>query len=359
MTAAQGQASQPTPRPADGASREAWAPPGPGRQARQAAGPCHSLRPVAQVHTSGTGSWSAGRVAWSRGHRAAPTDASSALPPAGTVEAPAQWPYLLTRKARDKGGEMEGTEGPRRRGAGRDSGTRVARAGRELPRGHPAPTGSREGPGPPSAASVRGPGRACQAVPTAGGGPPPGHTQELTRPHPRQPSPPAPATRGPSPSPGNGRTLRRLQAQTCPGLPTVGPAGPRPTRPPNCCPLLPSGEAEASGQDRCWATLQRSSQPPALPATGLHARPQGTPAGPPWSPAPDAHSCQWERRPAPREGGGPRPPGPGEGRVCAQAAPSSLAGPAAHCHGLGSLLPSPDLGRCLECHLNRGEGTRP
>lgn len=131
----------------------------------------------------------------------------------------------------------------------------------------------------------------------------------------------------PAPSPATAGPSSRLQAHTCPGLPTMDPAGPHPTRPPSCRPLPPSGEAKSSKQDRGLLLGHPPTLVPATGPTGLQGcmpvplcTSPGGPVSPPWSPAPDSCSCQWERRPAPWAGEGPRLPRPGEGRVCVQAA---------------------------------------
>lgn len=148
MTAAQGQASQPTGHrtghPGGVGS------PGPGLQARQAAGPwprpegmvsC-SLRPVAQVRTCLVpGPGAQGGWPGAEGTVEPPQTPPLCSSPAGTVESSAPWVHMLTRKAWDEAGETEGTEGPRRRGAGQDSGTQAD------PGWEGAASGGRPGPG--------------------------------------------------------------------------------------------------------------------------------------------------------------------------------------------------------------------
>lgn len=183
-------------------------------------------------------------------------------------------------------------------------------------------------------------------------------------PCPRQSSPQAPPSWGPSPVPGNSRTLLQAPGPHLPRTSHHGPCRASPYKATQLPPppakrrsqVLQAGQGAAAGAPSDARPSHRPYRP-----TGLHARPP-------------LHQPRWTRQPtlvscprlmllpvgaAPCTLGGRRATAapPRGGARLRPGRPSSLAGTAAHCHVLSSLLPPPDLGRCLECHLNHGEGT--
>lgn len=272
MTAVQGRASQPTPRPPDGASGEVWAPPGPGRQNRRAAGPwphleglvgC-SLRAVARAHKGLAPGPGAQRGRPGAAGTARPADAPSTLAASrgGRVPSPAGSP--ADQKGLGRGLQMEGPAG---RGGTRAHGpswagrerllgdaqppTALARAPRPCvlslgPRWESLPDRPHCRQGPSSRPDTGAHGTLSTPILT------PSSTFLGTQPRPRQQQDPPPGSR---PTPAQDFPPWTLQGLTLQGHPAAAPSRQA---------EKPSPPSRTGGC--CWGTLRRSSQPPALQA---------------------------------------------------------------------------------------------